>query len=72
MVERRAAIAYITRVHLNGRKPHTNMKKQINIMFKRLFGKVTVHAKGSAILGRYSYGKRDYFNSDWDGEIKQN
>lgn len=48
------------------------MKKQINIMFKRLFGKVTVHAKGSAILGRYSYGKRDYFNSDWDGEIKQN
>ncbi len=71
-VDGRVEIAYKSNVHSNGCKPQTNMKKQINIMFKRLFGKVTVYAKGSAILGKYSYGKRDIFGGDWDGEIKQN
>jgi hypothetical protein len=48
------------------------MKKQINIILKRLCGKVTIHAKGSAILGYYSYGKRDLGGGDWNGEIKTN
>lgn len=48
------------------------MKKQINIMLKRLFGKVTVHAKGNAIRGDYSYGKRDILGGDWDGKMKTN
>ena len=50
------------------------MKKQINFinfMLNRLFGKVTIHAKRSDIRGQYSYGKRDMFSGDWNGEIKQ-
>ncbi len=48
------------------------MKKiasQISHLINRMTGKVVVHAKGSAIKGSYSAGKRDYHNNDYSGKF---
>jgi hypothetical protein len=42
------------------------MKKQVSILIKRLFGKVTVYSKSSAIHGTYSEGRRDLGGVDWN------
>jgi hypothetical protein len=48
------------------------MKKiasQISHLINRMTGKVAVHAKGSAIKGNYSAGRRDGFNNDYNGKF---
>jgi hypothetical protein len=44
------------------------MKKiasEISRLINRIKGNITVHAKGSAIKGNYSHGRRDYSKSDF-------
>jgi hypothetical protein len=48
------------------------MKKiasQISHLINRMTGKVAVHAKGSAIKGQYSAGKRDWDGKDYNGKF---
>jgi hypothetical protein len=48
------------------------MKKiasEISRLINRIKGNITVHAKGSAIKGNYSHGRRDYDKSDFRKEI---
>ena len=48
------------------------MKKivsEISHLINRITGKVVVHAKGSAIKGSYSAGRRDGYNNDYNGKF---
>ena len=51
-----------------GENYNINMKKiasGISHLINRITGNITVHAKGSAIKGSYSHGKRDYNKIDF-------
>ncbi len=48
------------------------MKKiaaEISNLINRLTGFAIVHAKGSAIKGNYSAGRRDAFGNDYNGQF---
>jgi hypothetical protein len=48
------------------------MKKiasQISRLINRMTGKVAVHAKGSAIKGNFSAGRRDVVGNDYNGKF---
>jgi hypothetical protein len=44
--------------------------REISQLINRVTGKVSVHAKGSAIKGDYSAGKRDWNNRDYNGKFE--
>jgi hypothetical protein len=49
------------------------MKKivsEISHLINRITGKVVVHAKGSAIKGQYSAGRRDWNGNDYNGTFQ--
>jgi hypothetical protein len=43
--------------------------REISHLINRVTGKVAVHAKGSAIKGDYSAGRRDAFDNDYNGKF---
>jgi hypothetical protein len=47
--------------------------KKIAAQIANLLSRVTkfelVHAKGSSIKGNYSAGRRDFYNSDYNGQF---
>jgi hypothetical protein len=43
--------------------------REISHLINRVTGKVAVHAKGSAIKGYYSAGRRDFSNDDYNGKF---
>lgn len=48
------------------------MKKiaaEITHLINRLTGFATTHAKGSAIKGNYSAGRKDFYNNDYNGQF---
>lgn len=48
------------------------MKKiaaEITQLINRLNGNAKVHAKGSAIKGNYSAGRRDFYGVDYNGKF---
>lgn len=50
------------------------MKKivtEISHLINRITGKVAVHAKGSAIKGQYSAGRRDIGGNDYNGQFPE-